>query len=268
LLPGDGNEDELMEKTLNTIGGKYRERAKKQLEDIKNTDPDDPELHKKVGEALKSNEKLMRIGEDDPELMQETMEETAGKYEKRAENQLKGLENTDADDPQFDKKKCDLARTNEKLMTYGSSKSGAIIDKTLDELSRSTAGGIDNMVSRGKWAPAKVIALFESNNSIGDIHQPNPETLKRLKDQNLQAMEKRYKRTKRLDKTLKNHIILQVIFVNEKMPPELMKNPEIREYVNRLIHGEKKKPEREKKPVALETPNRKDSGVIKQEAKK
>jgi hypothetical protein len=152
-------------------------------------------------------------------------------------------------------------------MTYGSSQSGAILDKTLDELSRSTAGGIDNMVSRGKWAPAKVIALFEANNSIGDIHQPNPETIKRLKDQNLQAMEKRYKRTKRLDKTLKNHINLHVIFLHEKMPPELMKNPEIRDYVERLIYGNKKKPEREKKPVALETPNRKDSGVIKQGAR-
>jgi len=267
LLPGDSDEDELMGKTLKTIGGKYRERAKKQLEDIKNADPDDPKLHKKVGEALKSNATLMTIGEDDPELMQETTEETAGKYEKRAENQLKELENTDADDPQFEKKKTDLTRTNEKLMTYGSSQSGAILDKTLDELSRSTAGGIDNMVSRGKWAPAKVIALFEANNSIGDIHQPNPETIKRLKDQNLQAMEERYKRTKRLDKTLKNHINLHVIFLHEKMPPELMKNPEIRDYVERLIYGNKKKPEREKKPVALETPNRKDSGVIKQGAR-
>jgi hypothetical protein len=86
MLPGDDDEDELMEKTFNTIGGKYRERAKKQLEDIKNAEPDDPKLHKKVREALKSNEKLMMIGEDDPELMQETMEESAGKYEKRGEN--------------------------------------------------------------------------------------------------------------------------------------------------------------------------------------
>lgn len=268
MLPGDDNEDEMMKKTLNTIGGKYRERATKQLEDIKNTDPDDPKLHKKVGEAFESNEKLMMIGEDDPELMQETMKESAGKYEKRAENQLKELENTDADDPQFDKKKRNLTRTNEKLMFLGSSRSEAIMDKTIDGVSRSTAGGIDNMVSRGNWTPQKVIALFESNNRIGDIHQPKPETIKRLKDQNLQAMKKRYKRKKRLDKTLKNRIKLQIIFLHESVPPELMKDPEIRDYVERLTRGERKKPEGMKKLVALETPNREDSDVIKHEGKK
>ncbi|MBS4032862.1 MAG: hypothetical protein KGZ85_00235 [Ignavibacterium sp.] len=238
--------EEAAEKVMEYVRASLENEQKKIISDLNGiTDPMSRKVDEISKEALTNLSELMMVGGEveQGELTTNTTKSIVNIFKDRAELQLDELKNSDYNDKNFKSKAVKTINTISQLQllpdesdpVLNKRSNDEILNETMELLSKKIVVQIKDLGNPSvQWDAMKLVKLHEQNYQLGETHKPDDDTLNELRTKSFKEIEKVYSLNQSLNKKLRLLISVHVRMLKGRLPKELYKDINVKNYLHEL----------------------------------